>query len=65
MPPIKIYDTNDKEQQKILLKDKEMIKLPNENEIEDNEEKVNKTEINLNETSSKSPQKSLAITKGP
>ena len=42
-----------------------MIKLPNENEIEDNEEKVNKTEINLNETSSKSPQKSLAITKGP
>lgn len=32
-----------------------MIKLPNENEIEDNEEKVNKTEINLNETSSKSP----------
>ena len=41
-----------------------MIKLPKEDQIED-EEKVNKTEITLNETSSKSPQKSLAITKGP
>ena len=53
MPPIKIFD-NDKEQTQILLKDKEMIKLPKEDQIED-EEKVNKTEITLNETSSKSP----------
>ena len=63
MPPIKIFD-NDKEQTQILLKDKEMIKLPNEDQTED-EEKINKAEVTLNETSSKSPQKSLAITKGP
>lgn len=41
-----------------------MIKLPNEDQTED-EEKINKAEVTLNETSSKSPQKSLAITKGP
>lgn len=42
-----------------------MIKLPNNDDSNDvDEEKVNK-DITLNETSSKSPQKSLAITKGP
>jgi len=41
-----------------------MIKLPNEDQIED-EDNNNKGEVTLNETSSKSPQKSLAITKGP
>lgn len=63
MPPIKIYDNN-QEQQSLLLKDKEMIKLPNNDDTPDDEEKVHK-DITLNETSSKSPQKSLAITKGP
>ncbi len=41
-----------------------MIKLPNNDDTPDDEEKVHK-DITLNETSSKSPQKSLAITKGP
>ena len=42
-----------------------MIKLPNNDEIVDDEEKNMKGDVTLNETGSKSPQKSLAITKGP
>lgn len=62
MPPIKVYET-DQQSQSLLLKDKEMVKLPNndDGQIDDDDKK----EATMNETSSRSPQKSLAITKGP
>ena len=60
MPPIKVYET---EQESLLLKDKEMVKLPNADD--EHVEEDDKKEQTMHETSSRSPQKSLAITKGP
>lgn len=62
LPPIKIYDNQDSNQA-LLLKDKEMVKLPNADEPEDDVDQHQ--EMTMNDQSSKSPQKSLAITKGP
>ena len=62
MPPIKVYDTN-QQSQTLLLKDKEMVKLPNPDDQEPEED--HRKEQTVHETSSRSPQKSLAITKGP
>ena len=61
LPPIKIYE-QDSESHSLLLRDKEMIKLPNDDGEVDLEDKK---EMSVNETTSRSPQKSLAITKGP
>jgi len=46
----------------LLRKDKEMVKLPNQEDPEVEDERKDHT---VHETSSRSPQKSLAITKGP
>lgn len=65
MPPIKVYET-DPATQSLLLKDKEMVKLPRDDGEALRKEEESKKEISvLNQSSSKSPQKSLAITKGP
>ena len=67
MPPIKVYDTENQEQQSLLLKEREMVKLP-QNDLDimdqDNEESKQEQSV-LKESTSRSPQKSLAITKGP
>ena len=67
MPPIKVYDNENQEQQSLLLKEREMVKLP-QNDLDmldqDNEESKQEQSI-LKESNSRSPQKSLAITKGP
>ena len=51
MPPIKVYET---EQESLLLKDKEMVKLPNadDDEVEEDDKKEQTV---MNETSSRSP----------
>ena len=68
MPPIKVYDTENQDQQSLLLKDREIVKLP-DNELDiagDQEQEESKQEQSImKESTSKSPQKSLAITKGP
>ena len=67
MPPIKVYDTENQEQQSLLLKEREMVKLPqNDLDMVDQEQEESKQEQSvLKESTSRSPQKSLAITKGP
>lgn len=64
MPPIKVYDTESQEQQSLLLKEREMVKLPQSN-YGDQEMEESKQEHSIMKESAKSPQKSLAITKGP
>lgn len=67
MPPIKVYDNENQEQQSLLLKEREMVKLP-QNELDMGEhdlEESKQDQSALKESTSKSPQKSLAITKGP
>ena len=67
MPPIKVYDSENLDQQSLLLKEREMVKLP-QNDLDlidqDNEESKQEQSV-LKESNSRSPQKSLAITKGP
>lgn len=67
MPPIKVYDTENQEQQSLLLKEREMVKLPqNDLDMASQEHEETKQEQSiLKESTSRSPQKSLAITKGP
>jgi len=67
MPPIKVYDTENQEQQSLLLKEREMVKLPqNDLDIIDQDQEESKQDHSMmKESTSKSPQKSLAITKGP
>ena len=50
MPPIKVYET---EQESLLLKDKEMVKLPNADD--EHVEEDDKKEQTMHETSSRSP----------
>ncbi|CAI2385623.1 unnamed protein product [Moneuplotes crassus] len=67
MPPIKVYDTDSNEQQSLLLKEREMVKLP-KNDIDAFEPDQEDTKMEhsiMKESTSRSPQKSLAITKGP
>ena len=67
MPPIKVYDTDNQEQQSLLLKEREMVKLPqNDVDFLEQEHDDSKQEQSMmKESTSRSPQKSLAITKGP
>ncbi|CAI2385624.1 unnamed protein product [Moneuplotes crassus] len=67
MPPIKVYDTDAQEQQSLLLKEREMVKLPrNDLDVFDPDQEDTKQEQSImKESTSRSPQKSLAITKGP
>ena len=65
MPPIKIYETSN-QTQSMLLKDKELIQLPrNDMDMFKKDEDSKKDASMANQSTSKSPPKSLSITKGP
>lgn len=67
MPPIKVYDTENHEQQSLLMKEREMVKLP-QNDLdtfEPDHDDTKQEQSIMKESNSRSPQKSLAITKGP